>query len=109
MTQDRDHMTIRTLSEEDHLDVVRISQRDTSDVPEGRLLGAVVGGRLVAVISLASGRVVADPFVSSQGARSILELRAKQLNPRRRRILPRRPRRSGSLGAQPAGAGGRLL
>src|SRR5688572_2794710 len=102
MTQDQDHMTIRTLSEEDRLEVMRISQRDTSDVPEGRLLGAVVGDRLVAAISLASGEVVADPFVPSQGARSILELRAKQLTPRRRRILPRRRRRRGSLGAQPA-------
>jgi hypothetical protein len=109
MFQDQDHMTIRMLSEDDRADVVRISQRDTSDVPDGHLLGAVIGDRLVAAISLASGQVVADPFVPSDGARSILELRAKQLKPRRRGLLPRRRRRRGALGAQPAGAGGRLL
>jgi hypothetical protein len=51
---------------------------------------------------------VADPFVASEGARSMLELRARQLRPKRG-FFRRRGRARGSLGAQPAGAGGRLV
>ena len=109
MTENQDHMTIRTLCEEDRESIVRLAQLDSSPAPEGHLLGAVVHGRLVAALSLTSGESVANPFIPSEEARSLLELRAKQLKPRRRGLLPRRRRRRGSLGAQPAGAGGRLL
>jgi hypothetical protein len=102
-------MTIRTLTEADHEEVVRLSQLDTAAIPEGSLLGAIVDERLVAAISLTSGDVVADPFIPSAGARSLLELRARQLRPKRTRILPRRRKARGALGAQPAGAGGRLV
>ncbi len=109
MNQDQTQVTIRTLSEEDRESVAHLAQLDSSHEPQGHLLGAVVEGRLVAALSLTSGETIANPFVPTQGARSMLQLRARQLNPRRRRLLPRRRRRRGSLGAQPAGAGGRLL
>ena len=109
MTQGQDHITLRILSEEDRESIVRLAQLDSSPAPEGHLLGAVVDGRLVAAVSLTSGESIANPFIPSESARSMLQLRAKQLNPRRRRLIPRRRRRRGSLGAQPAGAGGRLV
>jgi hypothetical protein len=110
MNQDQQtQVTIRTLSEDDREGVARLAQLDSSTAPRGHLLGAVVDGRLVAALSLTSGESVANPFIPSAEARSMLELRARQLNPRRRRLLPRRRRGSGSLGAQPAGAGGRLI
>jgi hypothetical protein len=109
MSESHEEITIRMLSDEDREEVALLSQRDTAPAPEGSLLGAIVGDRLVAAISLASGDVVADPFFPSEGARSMLQLRARQLNPKRSRLLPRRRRARGSLGAQPAGAGGRLL
>jgi hypothetical protein len=103
-----DQVTIRTLSESDRESVVRLAQLDSSPAPEGRLLGAVVGGRLVAALSLTSGESVANPFIPSDAAHSMLRLRAKQLNPKRRRLRPGR-RGGGTLGAQPARAGGRLI
>jgi hypothetical protein len=109
MNQDQTQVTIRTLSEDDRESVARLAQLDSSPAPEGRLLGAVVDGRLVAALSLTNGESIANPFIPSEGVRSMLRLRAGQLNPKRRRLLPRRRRRRGSLGAQPAGAGGRLL
>ena len=109
MSHSRDEMTIRTLSEEDRESVVRLAQLDTSAPPEGNVMGAIVDGRLVAAISLETGDSVANPFIPSEGARSMLQLRARQLSPKRSRIFPRRRRARGSLGAQPAGAGGRML
>jgi hypothetical protein len=109
MTRDQDQMTLRMLSEEDRESIVRLAQLDSSPAPEGDLLGAVVDGRLVAALSLTSGESIANPFIPSEPARSMLQLRAKQLKPRRYGFLPRRRRRRGSLGAQPAGAGGQLL
>jgi hypothetical protein len=109
--QIQDEVTIRTLGETDRESVVRLAQLDSSPVPEGDVLGAVVDGRLVAAVSLTSGDSVANPFIRSEGARSMLELRARQLNGKGRGLFRRRHRRRarGSLGAQPAGAGGRVL
>jgi hypothetical protein len=102
-------VTIRTLSEQDRESVVSLAQLDSSPPPGGELLGAVVEGRLVAALALSSGESIADPFLPTEGARSLLELRARQLSPRRRRLFPLRRRARGALGAQPAGAGGRLI
>jgi hypothetical protein len=109
MSEIQDQVTIRKLNGQDHENVVRLAQLDSSPTPEGDLLGAVVDGRLVAAVSLNSGESLANPFVPSEGVRSMLELRARQLGPKRGRLFPRRRRTRGSLGAQPAGAGGRLL
>jgi hypothetical protein len=109
MSASEDQVTIRRLNHQDDESVVRLAQLDSSDTPTGELLGAVVDGRLVAALSLSSGEAVANPFMQSDGVRSMLELRARQLSPKRRRLLPRRKRVRGSLGAQPAGTGGRLL
>jgi hypothetical protein len=109
MSENHEQVTIRTLGTEDRESVVRLAQLDTTPVPEGDLLGAVVAGRLVAALSLTSGESIANPFVPNDGARSMLELRARQLNGKRGHLFPRRRRARGSVGAQPAGAGGRVL
>jgi hypothetical protein len=87
MTQNEDQITIRALGEEDRESVVRLAQLDTTPTPEGDLLGAVVDGRLVAAVSLADGHSVANPFVPSEHARSVLMRRARQLT--RKRSWPR--------------------
>jgi hypothetical protein len=109
MMQNEAQITIRALSEEDRESVVRLGQLDTAPTPEGRLLGAVVDGRLVAAVSLADGHSVANPFVSSEHARSMLKLRARQLTRKRGRLFPRRRRARGAVGVGPPGSGGRVL
>lgn len=62
---------------------------------EGGVLLALVDGEAVAAISLADGRVVADPFVPTQEAVALLRLRANHLaglRQRRRRRIMLRPR-----------------
>jgi hypothetical protein len=61
---------------------------------EGPALLAIVGGKAVAAIALADERVVANPFVPTAHAVSLLRLRASHLSPvsrrhRRRIHLPR--------------------
>ena len=59
---------------------------------------AVEDGRVIAALSLADGRVVADPFVRTAGAVALLRLRAAgrhagSVAPRRRFLGLRRPGR----------------
>jgi hypothetical protein len=73
-------VTVRRLDPAtDHAALVRLAERDSADVPAGELIGAEVDGSLVAAISLANRRVVADPFTRTDGVRSLLKLRAAQL------------------------------
>ena len=77
------------------------------------MLVAEVEGKILAALSLADGRVVADPFSRTAELRTMLELRAKQLRRRSSRLYGTRRRRPapsrGSLAGSPPGAGGRLL
>jgi hypothetical protein len=76
-------------------DVVRrLAVLDEGRPLEGRVLLATVNGLAVAALSLDDGRVVADPFVATAEARSLLRLRAAQLavGPGRRRLWWRRNR-----------------
>jgi hypothetical protein len=115
MAADDGEITIRPLGDEDRERVAELAQLDTKRPLEGRLLGASVGGRLVAALAIESGESVADPFLPSAHARAMLELRASQLtgrgrNQNRGRLLRRRGRRArAALPASPPGAGGRLL
>jgi hypothetical protein len=116
MAADNGEITIRPLGDEDQERAVQLAQLETKRPLEGQLLGASVGGQLVAAIAIESGESVADPFLSSAHARAMLELRASQLNGRDRhlshrgRLLGRRGRRArAALPASPPGAGGSLL
>jgi hypothetical protein len=117
MAADDGEIRIRLVGDEDRERVGQLAQLETKRPLEGPLLGASVGGRLVAAIAIESGESVADPFLPSADARAMLELRASQVNGRdghqshRGRLLGRRGRRArAALPASPPGAGGgRLL
>jgi hypothetical protein len=102
-------LVIRPLRGDDLTAAKRLAQLDSSPLPEGDLLGALVEGRLLAAISLASGESIADPFSRTAELRALLELRAAQLrrrvNGRRRlrRKLPR-PKPQAALAGSPPGA-----
>jgi hypothetical protein len=75
-----DEVTVRRLDPlADHAALVQLAERDSAEVPRGELVGAEVGGSLVAAISLGNGRVIADPFKPTASVRSLLEVRAAQL------------------------------
>jgi len=67
-----------------------IAALDEAPELEGPVLLAIVGGETVAALAVDDGRVVADPFVPTAHAVSLLRLRADHLShvsPRRRRRL----------------------
>lgn len=97
-----DPVTIRPLGDSDRAAVARLAELDSRALPTGELLGAEVGGRLVAAISLDDEVTVANPFRPTAGVRAMLELRAAQL-----RVA--RNGHPGRLPASASGAGGRLL
>lgn len=79
----------------DDADVVRrLAILDEACALEGPVLLALVNGLAVAALSLDDGRLVADPFVATAEARSLLRLRAAQLADTRgwRRLHWRLPR-----------------
>lgn len=110
-------VTIRRLAGEDLAAVTRLAQRDSAREPTGPLLGVESDGRLLAASSIASGEVIADPFVHTAEIVELLRLRARQAggDPRRRSrwllsLLRARPRRDRAATApSPPGAGGWLL
>ena len=71
----------------DDPDLERLAQLEGRPVPAGRLLVALVCGRVVAALPLSGGRLLADPFARTAELRPLLELRAAQLRPRRRLSL----------------------
>jgi hypothetical protein len=92
---DEQVITLRVAQPEDDYDVSRLAQLDDAPLPVGRVMLAVVDGEAVAALSLSDGRVVADPFVATEKAVTLLRLRATQLSGQRhRRWRPRilRPR-----------------
>jgi hypothetical protein len=85
---------LRPARAEDDAVVRRLAELDEALPLEGPVLLAIVGGRAVAAIALDDERVVADPFVPSGHAASLLQLRARHLSStsrrsRRRRRFPR--------------------
>jgi hypothetical protein len=69
----------------------RLAELEGRPVPLGRLVVAVVRGRLVAALPIAGGCALADPFTRTEHLLPLLDLRAKQLREPepRRRLLPR--------------------
>lgn len=64
-------------------DARRLAILDEAEDLEGAVLIAYSGGRPVAAMSLSDGRVVADPFVATSDAVSLLRLRAGHLSGKR--------------------------
>lgn len=76
-------------------DVVRhLAAMDEEPALEGPVLLVIVNGSAVAALALDDRRVVADPFVATTEAVSLLRVRAEQLATGgiRRRLRPRLPR-----------------
>ena len=80
-------IALRVAGADEADELARLAALDSAPPLRGTALVAVVDGRLVAAISLADGRVIADPLAPSAEARSLLYTRAVQLVP----PVPRRP------------------
>jgi hypothetical protein len=109
-------LTIRLLDEADLPALNRLAQLDSADLPALPVLGAELDGRLVAAIAIGEPGAdpLADPFVATAEAVSMLRLRVRQLRSEtggRRRLprLPHVPRARGALAGSPPGGGSRLL
>lgn len=86
-------IALRRAGDDEAADVARLAALDSARPLDGEVLVALVDGRLVAAISLADGRVIADPLAPTTEARALLHTRATQLaqTPQRpwRRFRPR--------------------
>ena len=103
---DRDAIEIRMLGLEDGAALARLAQVDTASPPPAPVLGGIVGGRLVAAHSLASGESIADPFRRTAEIRALLAERAGQLRGRSGRglLATMRRRLSAEIPARPTTA-----
>jgi hypothetical protein len=94
-----DAITIRRSTLSDQTRIMRLAALDDRPAPHGDALLAFVGGDLRAVLGVAEGRIVADPFHLTQELVDLLQFRAEQerngRNGRRRgsagRRMPIRP------------------
>ena len=75
--------------------VARLAALDETETPRGPVLMAFADGRPVAALSMADGRVAADPFARTAEAVELLAVRARR---ERRSAAPRRGRRLGRRG-----------
>jgi hypothetical protein len=89
-------LKIRTATAADERALIRLGQRDGQWPHPAPFLLGFAGDSLLAAISLADGRVIADPFERTDFLVDMLRTRAASLDrtesrdrPRRRRIRPR--------------------
>ena len=81
---------LRPARADDDAAVRELAALDDARPLEGPVLVAVIGGRPVAAIALDDERVVANPFVPTAHAVTLLRMRARHLSdvsPRRRRRI----------------------
>ncbi len=85
-------ITIRSMDicADDGATLARLAERDSKHPLDGPVLGVEVEDRLLAAISLSTGRTIADPFIRTGELTDLLRARAAQLQRRRRRRLHRR-------------------
>ncbi|HVW18199.1 MAG TPA: hypothetical protein VHB30_08110, partial [Solirubrobacteraceae bacterium] len=79
MSRQIDDIVLRAARAADESAVRRLALLDSSRPLRGDVLVAEVGGHPVAAVSLADGRVVADPFERTADAVALLRLRAEGL------------------------------
>ena len=77
---DEQVIVLRVAQPGDDYDVGRLAQLDDAPPPIGPVMLAVVDDETVAALSLGDGRVVANPFVATEKAVTLLRLRATQLS-----------------------------
>ncbi len=85
-------ITIRSmdLCADDGAILAQLAERDSKQPLDGPVLGVEVEDKLLAAISLTSGRTIADPFARTGELTDLLHARAAQPQRRRRRRLSRR-------------------
>ena len=81
-------LTLRAATPADAADLHRLAQLDSQRDLRGHVVVAELDGAPVAAFSVDEDRVVADPFVHTDGAVALLRARAA-------RTAPRQPRRLG--------------
>jgi hypothetical protein len=88
---ERGEVELRLCSVSDDQALADLAMLSGRPVPPGRLVVAIVEGRLVAAVPLAGGQTLADPFERTEQLVRLLELRAAQLREvgGRRSLLPR--------------------
>ena len=91
-------LRIRTTTAGDAVALRALAERDSRLVPDGPLLVAETGGRIIAALCLATGEAIADPFQPT--AHLVAALRAHAAAPQPERREPWRPERP--CGLQPA-------
>jgi hypothetical protein len=72
-------VTLRFACFDDAPDLLRLAQLDSAEPLRDPILVGEVSARMVAALSLADGRAIADPFVRSAGVVELLRARARQL------------------------------
>lgn len=70
---------IRPADADDARDVARLEALDSTAIPAGPRLLGVVDGRALAVVSVATGVVAADPFAPTADLVALLRARAERL------------------------------
>jgi hypothetical protein len=104
-------VTIRLAVEHEWADLARVADRDSRPLPPAPRLVAERDGTVLAILSLETGEVVADPFRPTAELVELLRCRAasealdRPAGGRRRRLRTRRTGRRIQIGL--AGAGGR--
>ncbi len=82
-------LAIRPAAQDDAAELDRLAALDSTDVPTGQLLLAVVDGRILAALSVATGASFADPFAPTADLVDLLRRRAAGLQTPARRARPR--------------------
>jgi hypothetical protein len=88
---DMSEIELRLCRCDDDPELERLAALDGRELPSGRFVVAVVGGRITAALPLAGDGLIADPFVPTKHLERLLELRAAQLRQPepRRGLVPR--------------------
>lgn len=106
-------VTIRLVAEHERADLTRVAERDSRPLPPAPRLVAERDGTVLAILSLETGEVVADPFRPTADLVELLRCRAaaesldRPAGGSRRRRRLRARRNSGRIHVGLAGAGGR--
>jgi hypothetical protein len=101
-------ITIRVAGPQDGPALVRLAERDTAELPAGRMLVAFSGEELRAAIAIGSGEVISDPFHPTAQLVGLLRARAAQMRDpgrpsRRARLAQAMSVRRDTSSPQPAG------
>ena len=72
-------ITVRRATADDARDIRNLAALDERKLPTGPLVVAETDGEIVALMPLAGGRAIADPFRRTADLAALLQLRAAQL------------------------------